>query len=171
MANPAPAKFLFPNPWNLCAKSCRQGPLCDIHHIKGEKSNLWGPWHEENKESALFLPLFCCPGAMDARAGLWAPRLQVCAPGSCWFLPWLALSLGTLWVVEQIWAVPHKCALGVWSRCCLALAGRVWVKSYVRGISFEVFSSCSQSLLCCRILRLPPSAAGQQIIANYLFLI
>lgn len=92
MANPAPATFLFPNPWNLCAKSCRQGPLCDIHHIKGEKSNLWGPWHEENRESALFLPLFCCPGAMDARAGLWAQgcRSVPQAPaGSClaWHCP------------------------------------------------------------------------------------
>lgn len=85
------------------------------------------------------------PGPVHPRAGLWGPkaaglcpslRLLLCPAA---LLPLLALSLGRLWVVEQIGAVAHRCGRGLWSRCCLARAGGILVKSCVRGISPEVF--------------------------------
>lgn len=71
-------------------------------------------------------------------------------------------------------ALPYTCASVLWSRCCLTPAFWILFKFCIRGISPEVlFSSCSQSFLCCYILHtetFPSSAADLLIIAIYLFL-
>lgn len=132
----------------------------------GEIKSPWSmAWRKKKREC------FVCDSALPAHSpGPTHPRAAaLCpSPGSCCVqLPLLPLSPGSLWMVGQISALPHQCALGLWSRCCLALAGRILMKSCIRGISLEVFSFCSQSFLCCRILRLPPSKFN----VNYLFLI
>lgn len=116
----------------------------------------------KEKEKSLFLTLShaACPLPMSrtSRAGLWGPKAAALPQP---LLPLLALSLGSLWMVEQISAVPHKCALGLCSRCCLALAGRILVKSCIRGnlpwgyfflleSIFTVLQNSESSSQCCR---------------------
>lgn len=167
----SPNAFISPgaNPLIHCATSCSQGFLCDIHPVKvTRRRNQISVVHGMEKKKERVLCLWLCsacplPRPTHPRAAALCP-----SPGSCCVqLPLLPLSPGSLWMVGQISALPHQCALGLWSRCCLALAGRILMKSCIRGISLEVFSFCSQSFLCCRILRLPPSKFN----VNYLFLI
>lgn len=82
------------------AKSCSQGFLCDIHHIKvtrRTKSNLCGPWHEGKREEFVSDSLSCClPTPHVPNIPGWALGPQGCssAPAPavpsclCWHCPW-----------------------------------------------------------------------------------
>lgn len=65
------------------AKSCSQGFLCDIHHIKvtrRTKSNLCGPWHEGKREEFVSDSLSCClPTPHVSNIPGWALGPQGCS--------------------------------------------------------------------------------------------
>lgn len=124
----------------LPAKSCSQGFPCDIHHVKEEKSNLWGPWHEEKREECfvsdpLLLPAAWCHAS---QGWLWA---ALCPPwGSCWVqLPSCPFCPSPLavWGGWSRFVLYHTTVL--WVVCGADPAWHQLAEFWLRDIPLEVF--------------------------------